>query len=78
MRSGKVTLCDHRFELPDKDLEAEGRSWTASRRGTVTHKLKVGGNDQLEIYDYPGRVRPTLRRHRSGRRRAAGESAEDL
>ena len=22
--------------------------------GTVTHKLKVGGNDQLEIYDYPG------------------------
>ena len=22
--------------------------------GTVTHKLKVGGNDKLEIYDYPG------------------------
>jgi hypothetical protein len=22
--------------------------------GKVTHKLKVGGNDQLEIYDYPG------------------------
>ena len=27
------------------------RSRTASRSGKVTHKLKVGGNDKLEIYD---------------------------
>ena len=36
-------------------------TWRPTRRsrsrvqvGTVTHKLKVAGNDQLEIYDYPG------------------------
>lgn len=22
--------------------------------GTVTHKLRVGGNEELELYDWPG------------------------
>ena len=55
MRSGKHTLWDHCFEMPDKHLETDPVH--ARHRcpvGTVTHKLKVGGNDQLEIYDYPG------------------------
>ena len=55
LRSGKYTLWDHCFELPHKHLEAgQDRSRTASRSARSTHKLKVGGNDKLEIYDYPG------------------------
>jgi type VI secretion system secreted protein VgrG len=54
LRSGKVTLWDHSFELPHKHLEAEESIQENVAAGKVTHKLKVGGNDQLEIYDYPG------------------------
>ena len=55
LRSGKVTLWDHCFELPHKHLEADKTiQRRASRSATVTHKLKVGGNDKLELYDYPG------------------------
>lgn len=54
IRSGKYTLWDHCFELPGKNLEAVQSGLDAVRAGTVNHKLKVAGNDQLEIYDYPG------------------------
>lgn len=54
LRSGKYTLWDHCFELPGKHLEAEKTVIDSVPAGTVTHKLKVGGNDKLEIYDYPG------------------------
>ncbi|MCL4807019.1 MAG: type VI secretion system tip protein VgrG [Thermoanaerobaculia bacterium] len=54
MRSGKVTLWDHCFELPHRHLEAEEPTVASVRVGTVTHKLKVGGNDKLELYDWPG------------------------
>jgi type VI secretion system secreted protein VgrG len=54
LRSGKYTLWDHCFEMPDKHLEAEKLAQEAVVVGTVTHKLQVGGNDKLEIYDYPG------------------------
>ena len=54
LRSGKYTLWDHCFELPGKHLEAEKTVIDSVSAGTVTHKLKVGGNDKLEIYDYPG------------------------
>jgi type VI secretion system secreted protein VgrG len=54
LRSGKVTLWDHCFELPHKHLEASRPVLDAVPVGTVKHKLQVGGNDQLEIYDYPG------------------------
>ena len=53
--SGKFTLWDHCFEVPHKHLEADAdRSSDSVAVGTVTHKLKVGDNDKLEIYDYPG------------------------
>jgi type VI secretion system secreted protein VgrG len=55
LRSGKYILWDHCFELPDKHLEAKGKTIDSVALGDVTHKLNVGGNDQLEIYDYPGR-----------------------
>jgi type VI secretion system secreted protein VgrG len=54
LRSGKYTLFDHCFELPHKHLEAERLIQDSVAAGKVTHKLKVGGNEKLEIYDYPG------------------------
>ena len=43
LRSGKVTLWDANFQLPDKNLESASPT-----------KISAGGNDKLEIYDYPG------------------------
>jgi type VI secretion system secreted protein VgrG len=40
--------------LPKAHLEAEKTILDSVPVGKVSHKLKVGGNDQLEIYDYPG------------------------
>ena len=41
--------------MPPKHLEAEKAIVPETVTvGTVTHKLKVGGNDKLELYDYPG------------------------
>jgi type VI secretion system secreted protein VgrG len=54
LRSGKLTLWDHCFELPHQHLDAEKPIQDTVAVGKVTHKLKVGGNDRLEIYDYPG------------------------
>lgn len=54
LRSGKYTLWDHSFELPHKHLEADRQIMDSVEVGSVNHKLKVGGNDQLEIYDFPG------------------------
>jgi type VI secretion system secreted protein VgrG len=54
LRSGKYTLWDHSFELPHKHLEADKPILDSVQVGEVTHKLKVGGNDKLEIYDFPG------------------------
>ena len=54
LRSGKVTLWDHTFEIPHKHLEAEEPILSSVQVGTVSHKLKVGGNEDLELYDWPG------------------------
>jgi type VI secretion system secreted protein VgrG len=54
LRSGEYTLWDHCFELPGNHLEAKRKTLDSVTVGKVTHKLSVGGNDQLEIYDYPG------------------------
>src|SRR5256885_2325740 len=39
LRSGKVTLWDHCFELPHKHLEAEKLIQDSAAAGEVTHKL---------------------------------------
>jgi len=52
--SGEYTLWDHCFELPSNCLEARQNTLDGLTAGKVIHKLKVGGNQQLEIYDYPG------------------------
>ncbi len=54
LRSGKTTLWDHHFELPHKHLETEKTILPTVEVGKVTHQLKVGNNDKLELYDYPG------------------------
>ncbi len=54
LRSGKYTLWDHSFQLPYKNLEAEKTVIDTVQAGKVTHKLKIAGNEKLEVYEYPG------------------------
>lgn len=54
LRSGKTTHWDHCFELPHKSLEAQDLIVETVQVGDITHKLKVGGNERMELYDYPG------------------------
>jgi len=54
LRSGEYTLWDHCFQIPGKHLEAKKKTIDSIVVGEVTHKLSVGGNDKLEIYDFPG------------------------
>ncbi len=52
--SGLVTLRDHNFELPDDPLSASKSLPASVQAGQFEHRLRVGRNDRLEIYDYPG------------------------
>jgi len=54
LRAGKYTLWDHCFELPHQHLDAQKPVQESVAVGKVTHKLKVGGNDKFELFDYPG------------------------
>jgi type VI secretion system secreted protein VgrG len=54
LRSGKYTLWDHCFELPHKHLEADKTILDTVAVGKASHKLKLGGNDAWELYDWPG------------------------
>lgn len=54
LRSGKWRSWDYTFQNPAKNLEATDQILESVNAGTITHKLKVGGNDSWEIYDYPG------------------------
>jgi type VI secretion system secreted protein VgrG len=54
IRSGKVTLWDHKFEMPDKHLEAEKTIQESVQAGKTTHKLNLPASTKLELYDYPG------------------------
>jgi type VI secretion system secreted protein VgrG len=74
LRSGKVKLWDHCFELPHKHLEAEEVIQDSVAAGKVTHKLKVGNNDQLELYDFPGEYAQRF----DGVDRGGGDRASDL
>lgn len=54
LRSMKVVLRDHSFELPHQHLEAEKQIQDAVQAGEVAHKLRLGNPDRLELYDWPG------------------------
>ena len=66
------------FELPDKHLEADKTIVETVQAGKVSHKLKVGSNDKLELYDYPGGYAQRFDGIDSGRRGQPGTVAEDL
>lgn len=74
LRSGKVTLWDHTFELPHKHLDADKTVQESVAAGKVTHKLKVAGNDKLELYDFPGEYAQRF----DGIDRSGGEQASEL
>ncbi|HMH45200.1 MAG TPA: type VI secretion system tip protein TssI/VgrG [Pyrinomonadaceae bacterium] len=74
LRSGKYTLWDHSFELPHKHLEAEVAIVDSVQAGEVTHKLKVGDNSKLELYDFPGAYAQRF----DGVNKGGGEQAGDL
>ncbi len=52
--SGKFTLWDHTFELPHQKNESVKTITDSVKIGKVEHKLKVGDNAMLEVYDWPG------------------------
>jgi type VI secretion system secreted protein VgrG len=54
IRSGKVTLWDHSFELPHKHLDADKTMQESVSVGGKSMKLKVPVSAALELYDYPG------------------------
>lgn len=54
LRSGKVKLWDHNFELPGKNLEAKMKIADSVKAGAANHKLTAGGADKFELYDFPG------------------------
>lgn len=58
LRSCKVTLWDHCFELPGQHLEAEQpvRDTVPVGQGDhrLNHQVRVNDLEMLEIYDYPG------------------------
>jgi len=74
LRSGQYLLWDHCFELPHKHLEADRSILDSVTVGTVDHKLKVGGNEALEIYQYPGEYAQRF----DGIDRSGGEQASEL
>lgn len=52
--SGKMTLWDHCFELPHKNLEATKTNQATVAVGAVSHKLVQSKSTNLELYDFPG------------------------
>jgi type VI secretion system secreted protein VgrG len=72
--SGKYTLWDHHFQLPHKKLEAEQIVMDSVQAGKVTHKLKLSGNEELEVYENPGRYAQRF----DGIDRSGGEKSADL
>ena len=53
LRSSRVTIWDHHFQLPDKNLEAEKTVRDSVQVGAASHALNVG-NDSMRLFDYPG------------------------
>src|SRR5262249_33173660 len=54
LRSGRYTLWDHSFELPQENFEAIAAIQPSAQVGQILHFLKLDANAKLEIYDYPG------------------------
>lgn len=53
--SGRFSVQDYFFENPQTSLLASQQILPAAMVGKVNHALKIGGNDEWEVYEYPGR-----------------------
>lgn len=53
LRSGKTTLWDFTFEMPDKNCQTVQNPPSSIQAGTVAHQLSVN-KSSWELYDYPG------------------------
>jgi type VI secretion system secreted protein VgrG len=74
LRSGKVTLWEEHFQLPNQHLDAEKTIQDSVSVGKETHKLTAGGAAQLELYDFPGEYS----RHFDGINKSGGEQPSHL
>jgi type VI secretion system secreted protein VgrG len=74
LSSGKYTMWDHHFQLPHKHLEADKVILNSVNVGKVEHKLKLAGNERLEVYDFPGRYAQRF----DGIDKGGGEKFQDL
>ena len=54
LTAGKVTLWDHSFELPGRNLEATAQLVESVQVGAASHKTLYAANRPLELYDFPG------------------------
>ena len=54
IRAHVYTLRDHCFELPEQNLEAQQLTIDIVPVGKVGHRLKLLGEENLEVYDFPG------------------------
>src|SRR5262249_28317346 len=54
VRSGRVSLRDHCFQVPPQSLEADARIAGDVAVGRVRHPLRVANNECLEVDDFPG------------------------
>jgi type VI secretion system secreted protein VgrG len=54
IRTEKVTVRDHWFELPDKQLEANRGTLDGVAVGKVNHPLRFVGSERREVFEYPG------------------------
>src|SRR5262249_5873320 len=54
VRSGRVSLRDHCFQVPRQSLAADARMAGDVAVGRVCHPLRVANNECLEVDDFPG------------------------
>ena len=73
-----MTLWDHCFELPPQAPRGRGPIQASVAAGKSSHKLKLGANAPLELYDFPGAYAQRFDGVNKSRRRAAGGDPEDL
>ena len=72
--SGKYTVWDHHFQIPHAHLDADKVAIGDVTAGTQHHQLNVAGNEEMEIYENPGRYAQRY----DGIDRGGGEKPADL
>jgi len=72
--SGKYTVWDHHFQIPHAHLDADKVAIGDVTAGTQHHKLNIAGNEDMEVYENPGRYAQRY----DGIDRGGGEKPADL